>query len=112
MDFGAFVEILPGKDGLVHISEFSNERVEKITDVAKIGQPLRVKVIEIDNQGRINLSVKQADPGYKPVEGGFHRDDHSRFKSGGLSNGRGFRGDRGGNRDRGEKKRGFGFRKR
>ena len=68
MDFGAFVEILPGKDGLVHISEFSNERIDKITDVAKIGQELRVKVIEIDDKGRINLSVKQADPTYDPKQ--------------------------------------------
>lgn len=66
MDFGAFVEILPGKDGMVHISEFSTDRVDKVTDVAKIGQELKVKVIEIDSQGRINLSVKQALPGYDP----------------------------------------------
>jgi polyribonucleotide nucleotidyltransferase len=66
MDFGAFVEILPGKEGLVHISEFSLERVDKITDVAKVGQQLTVKVIEIDSQNRINLSVKQAVPGYDP----------------------------------------------
>ena len=66
IDFGAFVEILPGKEGLVHISEFSLERVDKITDVAKVGQQLTVKVIEIDSQNRINLSVKQAVPGYDP----------------------------------------------
>ena len=64
MDFGAFVEILPGKDGMVHISEFSDERVDKITDVAKIGQKVTVKVIEIDDKGRINLSVKRANPSY------------------------------------------------
>jgi len=68
MDFGAFVEILPGKDGLVHISEFSNQRVDKITDVAEIGKEFTVKVIEIDDKGRINLSVKQAAPGYNPAE--------------------------------------------
>ena len=67
MDFGAFVEILPGKDGMVHISEFSNERVEKISDVAEIGKEFTVKVIEIDDKGRINLSVKQAMPGYDPA---------------------------------------------
>ncbi len=65
MDFGAFVEILPGKDGLVHISEFKNERVEKITDVAQIGKEFTVKVMEVDDKGRINLSVKQADPNFK-----------------------------------------------
>lgn len=65
MDFGAFVEILPGKDGMVHISEFSSQRVDKITDVAQIGQEFTVKVIEIDDKGRINLSVKQADPNYQ-----------------------------------------------
>lgn len=64
MDFGAFVEILPGKEGLVHISEFSTSRVEQITDVAKVGDELKVKVIEIDDKGRINLSVKRADPNY------------------------------------------------
>ena len=69
MDFGAFVQILPGRDGMVHISEFSNERVDKISDVASIGQQLTVKVIEIDDKGRINLSVKQADPDYKPSSG-------------------------------------------
>ncbi len=68
MDFGAFVEILPGKEGLVHISEFSNSRVDRITDVAQVGQELHVKVVEIDDKGRINLSVKQADPSYNPGE--------------------------------------------
>ncbi|PID52270.1 MAG: polyribonucleotide nucleotidyltransferase [Candidatus Moraniibacteriota bacterium] len=58
MDFGAFVEILPGKDGLVHISELAHKRVEKVTDVVKIGDKVNVKVKEIDSQGRINLSMK------------------------------------------------------
>jgi polyribonucleotide nucleotidyltransferase len=93
MDFGAFVEIMPGKDGLVHISEFSNERVNSITDVAEVGQELTVKVIEIDDKGRVNLSVKQADPNYQPGNG-FGRDD----RSGGRRDDR--RGnDRGGRRD-------------
>lgn len=56
--FGAFVEILPGKDGLVHISQISTERVAKVEDVLKIGDQITVKVTEIDNQGRINLSRK------------------------------------------------------
>ena len=58
MDFGAFVTILPGKDGLVHISEISKERVEKVTDVLSEGQIINVKVIEIDRQNRIRLSMK------------------------------------------------------
>ncbi|TMV52085.1 polyribonucleotide nucleotidyltransferase [Paenibacillus mesophilus] len=56
--FGAFVEILPGKDGLVHISQLSTERVAKVEDVVKIGDQITVKVTEIDNQGRVNLSRK------------------------------------------------------
>ncbi|WP_159884305.1 polyribonucleotide nucleotidyltransferase [Paenibacillus puerhi] len=56
--FGAFVEILPGKDGLVHISQLSSERVAKVEDVVKIGDQLTVKVTEIDAQGRVNLSRK------------------------------------------------------
>lgn len=60
MDFGAFVEFLPGKDGLVHISKLDNKRVEKVTDVVNIGDEILVKVIEIDKQGRINLSRKDA----------------------------------------------------
>lgn len=58
MNFGAFAEILPGQEGLIHISQFSDQRVEKVEDVCKIGDVLPVKVIEIDAQGRINLSVK------------------------------------------------------
>ncbi|GLI07133.1 polyribonucleotide nucleotidyltransferase [Paenibacillus tyrfis] len=56
--FGAFVEILPGKEGLVHISQLSTERVGKVEDVVKIGDTITVKVTEIDNQGRVNLSRK------------------------------------------------------
>jgi len=58
MDFGAFVEILPKQEGLVHISELAPRRVNKVTDVVKVGQKVKVKVMEIDNQGRINLSMK------------------------------------------------------
>ena len=57
-DFGAFVEILPGTDGLVHISELANERVGKVTDVVKEGEELEVKVLEVDSRGRIRLSRK------------------------------------------------------
>ena len=55
MDFGAFVEILPGKDGLIHISKLAKGRVEKVTDVVKEGDTVKVEVIEIDDKGRINL---------------------------------------------------------
>jgi len=60
MAFGAFVEILPGQEGLVHISQLANYRVNKVEDIVKIGQMITVKVIEIDEQGRINLSLKEA----------------------------------------------------
>ena len=59
MAFGAFVELLPGKDGLVHISQLALDRVEKVEDVVKVGDEITVKVIEIDRQGRINLSRKE-----------------------------------------------------
>ena len=58
MNFGAFVEILPGKEGLVHISQLSTERVEKVEDVVSVGDEIVVKVTEIDQKGRINLSRK------------------------------------------------------
>jgi polyribonucleotide nucleotidyltransferase len=58
MDFGAFVTILPGKDGLVHVSQISNERVEKVSDKLKEGDVVKVKVLEVDKQGRIRLSMK------------------------------------------------------
>ncbi len=60
MNFGAFVEIAPGKDGMVHISKLENRRVEKVEDVVSIGDEIIVKVMEIDQQGRINLSRKDA----------------------------------------------------
>ncbi|MDR8016977.1 polyribonucleotide nucleotidyltransferase [Ectopseudomonas guguanensis] len=58
VDFGAFVNILPGKDGLVHISMLSDQRVEKVTDVLKEGQEVKVLVLDVDNRGRIKLSIK------------------------------------------------------
>jgi len=61
MAFGAFAEILPGKEGLIHISQFSKQRINKVEDVVKEGDEVRVKVIEIDSHGRINLSVKAAN---------------------------------------------------
>ncbi len=61
MDFGAFVTILPGKDGLVHISQISDERVERVSDKLKEGDVIRVKVLEVDRQGRIRLSMRNID---------------------------------------------------
>ena len=61
MDFGAFVTILPGRDGLVHISQISNERVERVSDKLKEGDIVRVKVLEIDRQGRIRLSMRDVE---------------------------------------------------
>lgn len=58
MDFGAFVSILPGKDGLVHVSQISHERVERVSDRLKEGDTVKVKVLEVDKQGRIRLSMK------------------------------------------------------
>jgi len=62
LNFGAFVEILPGQEGLVHISQLAPWRVEKVEDVVKLGDIVPVKVISIDEQGRINLSLKEAQP--------------------------------------------------
>jgi polyribonucleotide nucleotidyltransferase len=58
MDFGAFVQILPGKEGLVHISQISDKRVEKVSDILKEGQEVAVKVLEVDSLGRLNLTMK------------------------------------------------------
>ncbi len=61
MDFGAFVTILPGRDGLVHISQISNERVEKVSDKLSEGDLVKVKVLEVDRQGRVRLSMKEVE---------------------------------------------------
>jgi len=61
MDFGAFVQILPGKDGLVHISQISDERVERVSDKLSEGDVVRVKVLEVDRQGRVRLSMRNVD---------------------------------------------------
>jgi polyribonucleotide nucleotidyltransferase len=63
MDFGAFVTILPGRDGLVHISQISEERVERVSDKLKEGDVIRVKVLEVDRQGRVRLSMRNVDDG-------------------------------------------------
>jgi polyribonucleotide nucleotidyltransferase len=58
MDFGAFVEILPGKEGLVHVSQLDIKRIEKVADFVKVGDVMEVKLMEIDDKGRLNLSRK------------------------------------------------------
>ncbi|MEX2373773.1 MAG: polyribonucleotide nucleotidyltransferase, partial [Dehalococcoidia bacterium] len=93
MSFGAFVEILPNKDGMVHISELSEDRVDRVEDVVNVGDMVKVKVIEIDNLGRINLSMREADAeGSVGIREGAGEDGERR--------GGGDRGDRGGG-DRG-----------
>ena len=87
MSFGAFVEILPNKDGMVHISELSEDRVDRVEDVVNIGDVVKVRVIEVDNLGRVNLSIRQAE-GDGPV--GFTGEGGGERRSGG--------GDRGGPR--------------
>ncbi|TVP11516.1 polyribonucleotide nucleotidyltransferase [Shewanella sp. KCT] len=62
VDFGAFVTILPGKDGLVHISQIAEERVANVSDYLEVGQEVKVKVMEVDRQGRVRLSMKEAQP--------------------------------------------------
>ncbi|MFR0063244.1 MAG: polyribonucleotide nucleotidyltransferase, partial [Megasphaera micronuciformis] len=87
MAFGAFVEVLPGKEGLVHISQLATERVEKVEDVVNVGDEIVVKCVEIDSQGRINLSRKVVltgeDGDFKSRDRGDrgnrgHRDGHRR----------------------------------
>ena len=60
MDFGAFIELLPGQDGLLHISEISRERVDRVDDVLKVGQKVFVKVKDVDSTGRVSLTLKNA----------------------------------------------------
>ncbi|WP_448662401.1 polyribonucleotide nucleotidyltransferase [Sphingomonas sp. CJ20] len=101
VDFGAFVNFMGGKDGLVHVSEIKNERVEKVSDVLSEGQEVKVKVLEIDPRGKVRLSMRVVDqetgaeledtrPAREPREGGDR----------GPRSDRGDRGDRGGDRRR------------
>ncbi|PVE53560.1 polyribonucleotide nucleotidyltransferase [Arthrobacter sp. TPD3018] len=107
VDFGAFVNFMGGKDGLVHVSEIKNERVEKVSDVLSEGQQVKVKVLEIDPRGKVRLSMRVVDqetgaeledtrPAREPREGG---DRGSR----GPRGDRGDRGDRGPRRDGGDR---------
>lgn len=99
-EFGAFVEILPGKDGLVHVSELDTRRVERVEDVCRLGDEIIVKVIGIDDKGKIRLSRKQAlDPSLKQ-EGGEDEGGRRERSDRGDRGGRGDRGPRGGG-DRG-----------
>ena len=123
VDFGAFVNFMGGKDGLVHVSEMKNERVEKPTDVVSEGQEVKVKVLEIDPRGKVRLSMRVVDqetgeeledtrPAREPREPRGDRGDRGRGprRDGGDRGGRG--GDRGGDRgprrDRGPREEGKG----
>lgn len=97
MTFGAFVELLPGKDGLVHISELDAGRVEKVEDVVNIGDEITVKVMEIDSQGRINLSRKALLVSEEEYEAGKKREQRPSGQRPGRSGGKDFR-PRGNNR--------------
>jgi polyribonucleotide nucleotidyltransferase len=111
VDFGAFVNFMGGKDGLVHVSEMKNERVEKPTDVVSEGQEVKVKVLEIDQRGKVRLSMRVVDQ-----ETGEELEDtrpprEPRGDKGGDKGGRGGRGgDRrgGGGRGRGPRRDGGG----
>jgi len=63
VDFGAFVNFMPGRDGLVHISQITDQRVESVGDYLKVGDEVQVKVLDVDNRGRIKLSIKEAAAG-------------------------------------------------
>jgi polyribonucleotide nucleotidyltransferase len=81
MDFGAFVEVLPGKEGLVHISQLANYRVNRVEDVCNVGDTLKVQVSEIDEQGRINLTHKPfAGPAPEGAAGAFGNGGHDDFR--------------------------------
>lgn len=88
MEFGAFVEILPGKEGLVHISQLDVNRVEKVEDLVKVGDQIEVKLMKIDNEGRLNLSRKALLPG------GEHAAEEMEKRSSAPRRDRGDRGDR------------------
>jgi polyribonucleotide nucleotidyltransferase len=99
---GAFVEVLPGKDGLVHISQLDVERVERVEDVVKVGDEIEVKCLEIDGQGRVNLSRKAVIKPGSELESSRGGDRGPRRDGGGFRGGDRDRGGRGGgDRDRG-----------
>ena len=129
VDFGAFVTFMPGKDGLVHVSEIKNERVENVRDVLTEGQEVKVKLLEVDNRGKVRLSMRVVDqetgaeledtrPPREPREGGDRgprgdrgdrggdrrRDGRGPRRDGGDRGDRGPRGDRGDRGDRGPRR--------
>ncbi|WP_188053033.1 polyribonucleotide nucleotidyltransferase [Sphingosinithalassobacter sp. CS137] len=113
VDFGAFVNFMGGRDGLVHVSEIKNERVEKVSDVLSEGQEVKVKVLEIDQRGKVRLSMRVVDqetgaeledtrPAREPREKG-ERSDRGDRGDRRRDGGRGGRGGGGGGRDRGDR---------
>jgi polyribonucleotide nucleotidyltransferase len=101
VDFGAFVTFMPGKDGLVHVSEIKNERVENVRDVLSEGQEVKVKLLEVDQRGKVRLSMRLVDQ-----ETGAELEDTRPAREpreGGDRGPRGDRGDRGPRRDRGDR---------
>jgi polyribonucleotide nucleotidyltransferase len=115
VDFGAFVNFMGGKDGLVHVSEMKNERVEKPTDVVSEGQEVKVKVLEVDNRGKVRLSMRVVDqetgeeledtrPPREPRGDRGDRGGDRRPRRDGDRSGRGGGRDRGGDRDRGPRR--------
>jgi len=120
VDFGAFVTFMPGKDGLVHVSEIKNDRVENVRDVLSEGQEVKVKLLEVDQRGKVRLSMRLVDqetgeelpdsrPPREPREGGDRgprgegRGDRHRGGGRGGDRDRGGRDDRGPRRDRGDR---------
>ncbi|MEO5973508.1 MAG: S1 RNA-binding domain-containing protein, partial [Sphingomicrobium sp.] len=119
VDFGAFVTFMPGKDGLVHVSEIKNERVENVRDVLSEGQEVKVKLVEVDSRGKVRLSMRLVDQetgaeiedSRPPREGGDRgdrgpRSDRGPRRDGGGGRGGEGRGDRGPRRDGGGEGRG------
>jgi polyribonucleotide nucleotidyltransferase len=102
-DFGAFVQILPNTDGMVHISQLDSQRVEKVEDIAHVGDELTVMVVNIDGDGRIRLSRTAVLEGWTPEEA-LEKDRGGARRPSGPGGGRGGSGDRG--RDRGRPPRG------
>ncbi|WP_370177861.1 S1 RNA-binding domain-containing protein, partial [Alteriqipengyuania sp.] len=105
VDFGAFVNFMGGKDGLVHVSEMKNERVEKPTDVVSEGQEVKVKVLEIDQRGKVRLSMRVVDQekGDELEDTRPPREPRGDKPRGDRGDRRGGRGDRGPRRDRGDR---------
>ena len=117
VDFGAFVTFMPGKDGLVHVSEIKNERVENVRDVLSEGQEVKVKLLEVDQRGKVRLSMRLVDqetgeelpdtrPPREPREGGDRGprgDRGDRHRGGGRDRDRGPRRDRGERGERGDR---------